>query len=265
VSGQLVGDVYAASPRLREGGLSKNGFLALLAIAEKCHCATRQGSVRWDHICDGLYGASKRTAKRAVRELRQAELIEVVKPGWANQHGESKAPIYELRIGPLVARSSKLDGAKSELDGAKSELDGATLGGPLDGSIDGSIDGGSRARTHEPPNPAAVPDSANAPPANNSHEEPRCERHRDPSRYPVVPNCIDCKNVRLQREQETAMKAAAEQAAQTAAAEARRAAIAACTLCDEHGWRVGPDGAALDPAIKCDHKPAEREFRDERR
>jgi hypothetical protein len=42
VSGQLVGEVIAASPTLQKRGVSERGFYALVAIAEKCHPHTRQ-------------------------------------------------------------------------------------------------------------------------------------------------------------------------------------------------------------------------------
>jgi hypothetical protein len=271
MSGQLVGAVYAASPKLRANGLSKNGFLALLAIAEKCHVRTRQGSVRWEHLCDGLYGVSKRTAKRAVRELREVDLIQVVKPGWANQHDEGQAPIYQLWMVPLVASSKKLDGDNPDLDGDNPDLDGdkhppaTSSDSSLDGSIDGSIDGVG-ARASQPPNLTAVPGQANAPPnlsnSNNNNdpvtaigddEEPRCQNHRDPALYPLVPNCRDCRDIRLQRELETDMKNSQEQSARHAAAQMRRNAIIVCGLCDEGGWRYGPNGMPLDPAVRCNH------------
>jgi hypothetical protein len=99
MSGQLVGEVIDASPILQKRGLSERGFHALIAIAEKCHTQTRQGSVRWDHIRDGLYGASLSTAKRAVGDLKSAGAIRVLKRGFDNQHGRICAPVY--RIGPL--------------------------------------------------------------------------------------------------------------------------------------------------------------------
>ncbi|MGH3637330.1 MAG: hypothetical protein ACRDTS_25240, partial [Mycobacterium sp.] len=47
MSGQLVGEVLAASGAFRAAGLSERGFHALVAIAEKCHTQSRQGSVPW--------------------------------------------------------------------------------------------------------------------------------------------------------------------------------------------------------------------------
>jgi hypothetical protein len=129
VSGQLVGEVLDASGALRDRGLSQRGFHALIAIAEKASGADRTASVRWDHIRAGLYGASRRTAERAVHELIEAGFIRIAKPGFKNQHGRSRAPV-----------STKLHSAKSESNSAKS------VGGfrhpdvVLDVSFDGSID-----------------------------------------------------------------------------------------------------------------------------
>lgn len=95
MSGQLVGEVFDASETLRTRGLSQRGFHALVAIAEKASTSDRTASVRWDHIRAGLYGASKRTAQRAVDDLAAAGIIRVVEVGFKNQHA-SRAPIYEI-------------------------------------------------------------------------------------------------------------------------------------------------------------------------
>jgi hypothetical protein len=145
MSGQLVGEVIATSPTFQKRGLSERGFHALIAIAEKCHTQTRQGSVRWDHIRDCLYGASRRTAQRAVHDLLTAGVLEIVKPGFGNQYGRTCAPIYQ--IAPLVdndtwvAQSNKVDDDKSKVHddkpGSGSRHPGVVLDGPIDGPIDG--------------------------------------------------------------------------------------------------------------------------------
>lgn len=234
MSGQLVGDVIRASPRLRANGLSRNGFLALIAIAEKSHARTRQGAVRWDHICDGLYGASKRTAKRAVRELREADLIQVVKPGWGNQHGDTQAPIYEVRMGSQVASSKRVDGDRSELDGDKSEVDGdkhppaTSASSTLDGSIDGSSDGGARA--HEEPATPEPQQSGDAP--------PRCNRHKN---HTDPPPCNACKKLRIQWEDMKAAEAELEKRIRARDYERTQN----CPHCDQ-GWKPAGDGV-----VKC--------------
>ena len=96
MSGQLVGEVIAAAYALQKRGLSERGFHALIAIAEKCQTQTRRGSVRWDHIRDGLYGASLSTAKRAVTDLKTVGAIRVLKRGFDNQHGRICAPLYQI-------------------------------------------------------------------------------------------------------------------------------------------------------------------------
>jgi hypothetical protein len=97
VSGQLVGEVIAASAELKERGLSERGFHALIAIADRCGTQTRQGSVAWSYISAGLYDASKRTAERAVQDLKRIGVLRVVKPGFNNNHGRMCAPIYEVQ------------------------------------------------------------------------------------------------------------------------------------------------------------------------
>jgi len=107
MSGQLVGDVFKASQHLRERGLSERGFHALIAIAEKCRdTKSRQASVNWNHIRAGLYGASKRTAERAVQDLKTAGIVVVLKPGFNNNHGRSCAPVYW--IAPLTDADSQV-------------------------------------------------------------------------------------------------------------------------------------------------------------
>jgi hypothetical protein len=165
MSGQLVGEVIAASHALHTRGLSERGFHALIAIAEKCHTQTRQGSVRWEHICDGLYGASKRTAERAVQDLKTVGALRVIKPGFGNQHGRMCAPLYQIE--PLldtdtqVTRSHELDTDNPDVDtdkpGGGYRHPGVVLDGSIDGSIDGSTDGGARAHARGPQLPA-VPD-----------------------------------------------------------------------------------------------------------
>lgn len=153
MSGQLVGEVLDASGALQASGLSERGFHALVAIAEKCHTTTRQGSVRWDHIRAGLYGASLATAKRAIKDLKTAGIIRVIKRGFNNQHGRICAPIYQ--IAPLPERvtqvTQSLAGANGSHEGGERVKPGGRMGqirtrtghpgDLLDGSIDGPIDG----------------------------------------------------------------------------------------------------------------------------
>jgi len=96
VSGQLVGEVIAAVPELDARGISRAGFMALVGIAEKCHDPEdRQASVPLSWIQNSLYGASESTARRAIKELVGADLLEVVKPGFRNRFGW-RAPVYRI-------------------------------------------------------------------------------------------------------------------------------------------------------------------------
>lgn len=274
MSGRLVGEVIAAAPQLRAGGLSKNGFLALLAIAEKCHHVTNEGSVRWGHICDGLYGGSRSTAERAVKELKDSGYVRVVKPGWANKHGDYKAPVYELRITRITSLVTESkgedhvtgdgiqgeDSVKSKLDSVKSELDSVKpppliSGAPtLDGPIDGPIDGGARER--EPLDAEPAPDAGGVPPpkseqsangigsadrstAATSPPSPYCVDH--PQGTPK--SCNACGGARRAREawdQEQAAHIDAERAA-------IRAEISACPDCDQNGLTEPEEG----PTRRC--------------
>ncbi|EHB53790.1 hypothetical protein MycrhDRAFT_4253 [Mycolicibacterium rhodesiae JS60] len=239
MSGQLVGEVLAASHQLQARGLSKRGFHALIAIAEKALTDTRQGSVRWDHIRAALYdGASLRTAERAVQDLKRAGIVTVVRPGFNNNHGRAAAPIYEIQAlsdtDTHVAESvgSDTDTHVAESEGAiptnqggdtdKTDTDPATQASDLTVLYDGSPDGGS----------------------GRLDDEPRCARHRDTI---CPPPCIDCKRVREQRDAER------QDAAEWSERErlAIRQAIDACDDCDDYGrpW------LADDPNAHCPRHP----------
>lgn len=45
----------------------------------------------------------------------------------------------------------------------------------------------------------------------------------------------------------------AGKAAPGAERDSRMAEIRGCRRCDPVGWRLGPDGSPIDPAIRCDH------------
>jgi hypothetical protein len=233
VSGQLVGEVLAASDSLQARGLSERGFHALVAIAEKASASDRTASVRWDHVRAGLYGASKRTAQRAVEDATKAGVIELVEKGFRNQHGASRAPIY--RIAPLqdddtqvarsnlqdddtqVSSSTELDDDKPELDDDKPSVDDDTQVSYLTFPYDGSIDG------------VAAVDA-----------EPRCKRHLNIARPPP---CPDCQHVRR-----TADRAAEERAHRLEAQRTViRRAIDRCPECDQVG--------RLDDLTDCPNHP----------
>lgn len=158
MSGQLVCEVIAAAPQLRAMGLSPNGFHALIAIAEKCGHVTRQGSVPRSWIQAAIYGSdSTRTAERAVRELRDAKLIDVVKRGYKAPTGEARASVYQLMelpppivadadVAPATHGWRELAAAKSGEAAAKSGQAAATQSGGLNGLLNGLPNGDARTR-----------------------------------------------------------------------------------------------------------------------
>ncbi|MGD9619818.1 MAG: hypothetical protein AB7G47_04645 [Mycolicibacterium sp.] len=234
MSGQLVGEVLDASPALRASGLPERGFHALVAIAEKCHHESREGSVRWDHIRAGLYGASLATAKRAVKDLKTAGIVRVVKRGFDNQHGRVCAPIY--RIGPLPERVTQMTqshvservtqvnqspGGEWVKSGGRMGHIGTRMGHPgdlLDGSIDGSLDGG---RAHARPAPTQIHDPGQEPPR-------YCPTHMP---YGTHEKCGPCGNHRTNHELWTE----ARQDYTTATRAIIRHAIDNCRDCDQAG------------------------------
>lgn len=254
MSGKLVGEVLDASARLQESGLPERAFHALVALAEKCHTDTRQGSVRWDHIRAGLYGASLSTAKRAVRDLKTAGLVTVIKRGFDNHHGNACAPIY--RVEPLSERVTQVNqslqdervtqvtqsvgGERVNSGGPTGQIDGRTghPGDPLDGSLDGSLDGGVPA-TAAPATPTtSIPEEG---------PSRKCPAHRHIDGW-VEPNCRDCGRAKKNYPAEVA----AEAECKRLAAEAKRAASAACPLrCDPNGFIETDDGL-----IRCTHNAA---------
>ena len=158
MSGQLVGEVLDAAEAGRLNGLSPAAFHALLAIAERCHHITRQGTVHKPRIQAAIHTHnSSRTADRAIRALKDAGRIRIVKRGYKAPNGASAPPIYELLTlpklsPPKVAKASRQAFAKtgqnpdeafakSEEAFAKTEQAFATQGGDLNGSINGSSNG----------------------------------------------------------------------------------------------------------------------------
>ena len=136
MSGQIVGEVIAASDRLRAAGLSERGFHALIAIAEKASAQSRQASVPLRHICAGLFGdldTKKRTAERAIQDLKAAGLIRVVRRGFNNGHGRAAAPIYEIQS--LTDTDTDTDADTDTGDG-NVEGDTVTSGGNVEGDTD---------------------------------------------------------------------------------------------------------------------------------
>lgn len=221
--------------------MSARGFHALIAIAEKAGVDSRQGSVRWGHIRAGLYGASQRTAERAVQDLKNSGLIRVIRPGFNNNHGRAAAPIYEIQRLP-TAESGPSDTDTQVTESVPSDTDTQVTesvpsdtdrtggryrqigdryrhpGGVLDGSIDGSTDGQSRTNTpHAPADRQRQPDWVSGP------YGPRCvnPKHIDD---PYPPACRGCEQARLAH-------VAEDEASRTAVSHA----VADCSECDDYG------------------------------
>lgn len=159
MSGILVGEVIDAAEAGTLPALSRPAFSALIAIAEKADHKTRQGSVRQSRIRAAIYARnSPRTAVRAVKELKDAGLVTVVKRGFKAPDGSGAATVYQLATlnkacatetacadqeahATQLASATGEAHAKSDEAHAKSAQAHATLGGAYDGFIDGSIDG----------------------------------------------------------------------------------------------------------------------------
>jgi hypothetical protein len=144
MAGKLVGEVIDAL----EAGitLSDAEFRALIAIAEKCHGDTRQGSVRTARIQAAL-GRSKRTTERTLARLKKRDLVAVVKRGFKS-HGVAYAPIYELGL----LAPPKMTEAKC----SRHPDDGSTCSRHPDGGSTGDL---------LPPNPDLLPPNQGFAPA----------------------------------------------------------------------------------------------------
>lgn len=237
MSGQLVGEVLAASDSLRARGLSERGFHALVAIAEKAQTESRQGSVRWDHIRAGLYGASLSTAKRAIADLKSVGAIRIIRRGFDNQNGRVCAPIYEVSklteqvtqvthsVGDeQVTKVTHSPPTERVISGGRTGQNDDRMGHPgdlLDGSIDGPIDERGRGLRSEPTPPQSDI-------AAKQTFSPRCPDH---IHFEHPPKCGGCGMARkAAEEQAVATEARADQLRR-----AIRGAIDACGRCDQYG------------------------------
>ncbi len=258
MSGLLVGEVIAAVSELKSRGISKSGYLALLAIAEKCPHGTREASVPLSWIQTAMYEVSESTARRAIRTLTATELVEVARRGFRNRH-VSRAPIYRLLALPTaMAAARKLDDgtAMTAASGSSSGQNGSSSGhfssssvidpplncddATLNGCINGSFNGGQLGHPAPPPTPApGIPE-----------EQPAryCPRHMPDG---TAERCRDCGTQRERHQRWSVEEAERRRQAK----EAIEAAITACHLCDEAGWLLGDDGSVDDRNIRCTHKP----------
>ncbi|MGX1598606.1 hypothetical protein ACWIDS_16270 [Dietzia maris] len=99
--------------------------------------------------------------------------------------------------------------------------------------------GGEVARTRETP-----------PPGNLDPANPRCPTHAHLPADDRGPNCLACRRVRQWCEQAPDRVADARRRVAAAA----RAAIDACTRCDDTGWLLAVDGTPIEPVIRCRHR-----------
>lgn len=271
MSGQLVGEVIAASAELRKRGLSRRGYEALIGIAEKCHSTTRQGSVRRAWIRDSIYGAvSLRAADRAIHELKRLKLIAVIRRGYKTPKGQAVAPIYEMAElstlmgvesnGPEVSTPMGVEStAGGAFDTSANAFDTSAIAfdtyPPLtcgdvtiDVSIDGSIDGG-RARAGEPtaqppsPSPPATPpknpsQKPAAPTGAASQEDNEPPKRPRPRLGRMVGGFAQSASIDRAGEPPPADREQAERLHEELGRyRARIEAIPACPECDEHGYR----------------------------
>lgn len=143
MSGQIMGEVIAASEVLRARGLSQRGFHALLAIADRADTKTRVASVPLRHVCAVLYGdveVKHRTAQRALQDLRAAGLIRVLRRGFDNGHGHAAAPIYEIQPLPVPV-TGDVNGKGDNVTGGVNEGGDKVMGVVNEGGVYDTHDG----------------------------------------------------------------------------------------------------------------------------
>lgn len=301
MSGQLVGEVLDAAEAGHLDDLSANAFAALIVIADRAHTDTRQGSVRADRIAVAIRrpnapwcattAGSRSTVERAIRELKSAGRISVVKRGFNNAHGKAHAPVYEVAPFPspkLTETGASVPVTQADGNGGPFPSNGrpfpsnrgtvaVTQGDDLTLFLDGPIDGGSARGAESAPDESQPRD--NDPPPNQSSNDnqpvsaaataalpnwvrgpygPRCLEHVDwdPATKGRVPNCPDCRDARSAAKAEDARNAADAVDAATAAAadrDAIRKAIDNCPDCDQIG--------RLDDLTDCPRHTNFRQFR----
>ena len=216
--------------------------------------------MRWNHIRDGLYGASLSTAKRAVKDLKDAGLIRVIKRGFNNQNGRACAPIYEMA--PLTERVTQVNHSPSERTGQTEERTSQTEertgqteertshpGDLLDGSIDGPIDKGERSPFTDDLEPRHFCDAHM--PHGTGESCRRCKTHRINHERWMQRNPGHGGLVGADRKAQDYIRRAAELDYERTSRR-RDVSTSKCRHCD-HGWLIGDDGTPLEPATHCPH------------
>jgi hypothetical protein len=122
VSGQIVGEVFAAAEAGLLDDLKPEEFTTLLAIAEKAVTHTRQGQVRKDRIRAAVRAGSARrsdsdrTAYRVIRSLKERRLAWVVRRGHKPRGKDAEAPLYEVATFPVAKASATSSEGKSSTE-----------------------------------------------------------------------------------------------------------------------------------------------------
>lgn len=267
MSGQLVGEVIDAAEAGHLDDLSANAFAALIVIADRAHTGSRQGSVRAARIAAAIRrpnapwctttAGSQSTVERAIRELKAAGRISVVKRGFNNAHGRAQAPVYQVAPFPssMVTETVNTVPVISATVPVISATVPVTQGDDLTVFLDGPTDGGSARETRptaeDPPHaldappedePEKLADAALADAAPLAEPPRRCPRHVnwDPNRDGPIGKCGPCGDY---REAHKVWSRQAEEADVKAAANAKqhqttlRKLIDDCRDCDESGRR----------------------------
>lgn len=165
---------------------------------------------------------------------RPADKIRDDRAKGAERAAKSRARASERNGARPSATSRETRGAR-DANAARESHDSLPL--PLTPGGPGGMNGSPPARADSQPAP---------------QNPPRCRDHAAIPADQPVPPCGACRDLRRQHDDRTLADVAAEAHRRRADAEARRAAIDACTGCDDQGWR--DTGAGL---ARCDHQPAE--------
>lgn len=144
MSGALVGEIIDALEHGLE--LTSSEYGALIAIAEKCHQNTRQGSVRMARIASAIRvkgkAASRKTAERTVSRLIKRSIILRVRRGGRSGDGTAHASVYELLPqSQWVAKVSHREPSRGHFEAPQGDICTAStghLGVPHDGVDDGT-------------------------------------------------------------------------------------------------------------------------------
>lgn len=264
MSGRIVGEVKAAAGTLRGMGLSRPAYWALVMIAEEAR-EDRRGRISQEELADAMW-VSVSTVKRAVAELVETGLVEVVERGFRRGNGQALSTLYRVAALPALigpARPAPCGTVPSTVHGelltpsstghgelltlvstAQNEVSTAHLDELLPVVIPvreggGYVSGEPHLAREDREDPTTGDHwHGDAPPA-------RCPRHAGDPR-PFIPTpCAPCASQRAAHARWQG--AAAEREA--AHERARLAVIDACSHCDPYGLRELPDGRVA----RCDH------------